>query len=1484
MIEERPAPIVAAQPALALRRVHLRSVGPRAARLDPFDLHHRAADGTTAARVLWSLTNTGGKTTLLRLITSVVVPAARAQMGGANIGEYIDTGDTSHVVLEWEIAGGDRLVVGAAYEWPNRKRPATIAVGDLRRYFYMFRGDRIGIDDLPFATVGRRRTLEEFRNEIRELFGEHPAAQFVSTSSQGEWAKLLDTRTPLDPELFRYQMRMNDDEAGAGALVTKLTTPDAIVRFFIEALNDDESIGDFTTTLGDYARQSSSRADMTVEAAFCDAVVAALEPLAEAQVVRAEARDNAAVAGQKVTELAGELAARIEADSARLVSTEAAHDEAAEQAQRLDAELKRQSDMRAQLLLDDARFDAADARGAFDDAEQAQRTADAVRAAWAAADPVAAWLAERARAAQCEEAYRRAEGELVPLRELTNNAAAQLAARYAALVAEAQQSQAKADAALEKARRARAAAERAGRESALKKHDAARQLDAITAAAEEASRALTALRDAGAATVLETAAVALKRWQAAVAAGEAARVHLEELRAGAAADRNVARELAAAASRDHASATETARTARRRLYEFATELGALADDDDVAFAAGELIAARVDSVRVAGALAAQADGRAGAAERAAAAAEAALADIEAQLARLEATDLLGTGADIEAVKELLVDGGVGAVTGWEWLARNVADPEKRRRRIAARPDVANGVIVSDPARLAQAQEIVTRSGIETRVAVLVAPSNGTTVTGPAPAGFVVEPHRALWDREWAERTRVQMRARRDQLAAAAEEARSNAGRFRRATAALNQLVRRWPVDVAEALPGELTAAEHTLGVATTRLSAADGALTAAEGDLERAHGAVNDAVSAAVDAKLHVERCGAAARLEARAEAAEASRAGTDAALVAAAAALGAAEAALIAADEAVTDSQARIADARAQGQRYRERQEAVGVEPADTVPTGSLDELDACWSQLRSDLTAAEAGSDHAARLREAQQRAASARAVVDGLPAEVAAEAERLVGTFEGSNPQQRTRELQRATDAMRVADVAFADARIRLERADAVAEERKPTDRLVHYALDDDWAVHRRAEVAQRLARLATMTSEHRAALNATQGEVTALAEELARSAAELDRVKLALENLGVEPLPGMRPFAGSALDAQQASRDRLTAQREAVEGAAIAQEWWRDALDKVRAAAQAGTWAGLSSPWKERCIVGDAEEIAAGAAGWARDLAIRSRSLAEDLSELDRHRDLLVFSLEQLCGTQLRLLSDVTRASRLPEGLGGISGHPAFKIDFDKAPPAEARGKLAVRVDDWAAQLATDPKRGGRGDQRFRWIADATRDLVVDRPRAGAFNVAVLKPVIDGTVEYRAPERIEVEFSGGQELTLAVLLYCTLSQVRAQNRHSGARPAGVLLLDNPFGAASNAALIRMQQALAASAGLQLVCATGLSDASVKTGFEGDENCILELRNDRDQRHGLQYLRVADPAVLPVLAAGLAKGRDPDLADGHVEGTRYTIRRER
>lgn len=215
---------------LWLQRIHLRSVGPPAARFDPLDLRFDVP-GQTPERVLLSLTNGGGKTTLIRLVSSVLVPHGNRQVGGANIGEYVASGDTSHIVTEWGTADGDRLLIGAVYEWPNRTQPAGAPISQLRRHFYLFRSSTVTVDDLPFDITDdqgrrRRRTRADFIARVRQL----DPARVVETESQTQWGDALAAGTPIDTELFHHQMRMNDTEAGAGQFVKQFDTDDKLDR------------------------------------------------------------------------------------------------------------------------------------------------------------------------------------------------------------------------------------------------------------------------------------------------------------------------------------------------------------------------------------------------------------------------------------------------------------------------------------------------------------------------------------------------------------------------------------------------------------------------------------------------------------------------------------------------------------------------------------------------------------------------------------------------------------------------------------------------------------------------------------------------------------------------------------------------------------------------------------------------------------------------------------------------------------------------------------------------------------------------------------------------------------------------------------------------------------------------------------------------------------------------------------------------------
>jgi hypothetical protein len=122
--------------------------------------------------------------------------------------------------------------------------------------------------------------------------------------------------------------------------------------------------------------------------------------------------------------------------------------------------------------------------------------------------------------------------------------------------------------------------------------------------------------------------------------------------------------------------------------------------------------------------------------------------------------------------------------------------------------------------------------------------------------------------------------------------------------------------------------------------------------------------------------------------------------------------------------------------------------------------------------------------------------------------------------------------------------------------------------------------------------------------------------------------------------------------------------------------------------------------------------------------------------------------------------------------------------------------------------------------------------------------MLKPDAVLRTERLRVSEIRDVFSGGQQLTAAIVLYCTMAALRANQRGQGRRRhAGVLFLDNPIGRASAGYLLELQFGVAQALGVQLVYTTGLFDAGALGAFP----LIVRLRNDADLRAGRKYLSV-------------------------------------
>ncbi|HST38622.1 MAG TPA: hypothetical protein VLK58_03900, partial [Conexibacter sp.] len=133
---------------------------------------------------------------------------------------------------------------------------------------------------------------------------------------------------------------------------------------------------------------------------------------------------------------------------------------------------------------------------------------------------------------------------------------------------------------------------------------------------------------------------------------------------------------------------------------------------------------------------------------------------------------------------------------------------------------------------------------------------------------------------------------------------------------------------------------------------------------------------------------------------------------------------------------------------------------------------------------------------------------------------------------------------------------------------------------------------------------------------------------------------------------------------------------------------------------------------------------------------------------------------------------------------------------------------------------------------------------------------LKPHPQPDDQYHPIEVVGPEFSGGEELTIKLVLFCAVSAVRTAERAGrarGIRRAGPLLIDNPIGTASRESLVDLQLRLARHLDAQFIPFTGLEGELNVTGRFAT---AVALTNDKDLLGGMRYVKLADGAPAPVL----------------------------
>ncbi|MER6534144.1 hypothetical protein ABT215_10080 [Streptomyces sp900105755] len=1443
------------------------------------------------------LENGGGKSVLLKLIFSVMLPGHRNTLGGASSGvlrKFLLADDCGHVALEWQhTLTGECVVVGKASEWRGRQ-----VSNDPRKFaeaWYSFRpGPGLSLDNLPVAestavrqpvegtsgAQGRRRTMKGFRDAITEAGKAYPHLDVHWEEIHDRWIEHLGD-LGLDPELFRYQREMNADEGEAAGLFAVKKDSD-FTDLLLRAVTDTRDTDGLADLVGGFGNKLGRRAELIAERDFTAGSVDLLGRIVEAAEARSRARDIHAGAERRTRTLARRLSARGAQERMRAADLAQRVTAAAHAVTHSDGARERSALIAAELAYRHASL--ALAAGEKSAAGQKRELADArtLHSAWQAAEAVLRHRAAADRVARVAAAIQEAERDAAPA----------LAARAKAAVALVRALHAAAGSAETLAN------EEEERSAALQEVSDSAYRDS-TSAATEAQRARSEaghLRQRLGEVEQETAEAVRAGWlddsapdadpaRAALAASDAEKTAVaawdtareashragEHAREAAAAESRA--ELTAARAADAATAAERTYDAERRLAEALaaeerlTELLGLTgsrtaiprprheggDDIPTALAPEELD-------RFADELRELLDDAVGSAERQLFDLRTAAADDSRILGALGDGGLLPPGPDVLATVEFLGEHGIPALPGWRYLAQAV-DPADHARVLAARPELVDGVVITDPGTHARAREALTEAALLPRSAVAV--GTAAALLAPAPAAdatpgdvFLVPPNPAMHDEHAADEERQALRARATERDEEIRALAARLGKDRELAARLASWRTGCPAGrlgelAQEARDARVFAAEAEAELAearTARAEAEEAAAEAAQLRDERQEAAQRARRAADALAGLAFrlrERAGWQVRLRELADEATESEARAQSCL----------ERARVA-DEDRRAAQRAADDARRTARTLRaERSEIAGAPddmpeadedaPSSSPPLAALREAYRAASQVYEKVGV---GADLRAEQARAESDESAALAELERLTNKVRTRAEQLLQSPDGSDGPSRQAAAARAEELVQLLETRMSTASEQLGRLRGEAERHAPEDGEAHTELPEELQP-RDAEHAQALLRTATtelaartealaqareahteLLDTHRAAEDAAGGfeEVAAMLRDLLR------------EHTADEEQEEPEPYPGSLEEARQSAAEARRSLRGCAGDLSAAESAVREASDVLVRHANATRFEAVRTPARQQIRELPASALPEHARKWADAFAPRLRVLTDELAQLERNRDSIVDRLRGLVESALATLRSAQRLSRLPEGLGEWSGQEFLRIRFEEPDQATLTERLGEVIDEAtraAVKKNSDLRRDGMS-LLLRGVAAALQ------PRGVA--VEILKPDAVLRAERVPVGQMGDVFSGGQLLTAAIALYCTMAALRSNDRgRDKHRHAGTLFLDNPIGRANATYLLELQRAVSDALGVQLLYTTGLFDTTALAEFP----LVIRLRNDADLRAGLKYISVEE-----------------------------------
>lgn len=1402
-----------------LLRIHFASIGHPDARLAPLTLDFRArsSSGTGADSVLW-LRNGGGKSTILNLFYSLFRPnraeflGATAEGRARHLEDYVKAEDLAFVVTEWDVEPEERLfavaarrrVVGQVLSWKDRQKSQDVS--RLRRRFFTFLvGPDVEFDQLPIEGLGPvpLRNFDAVRGWLDGLRQERPELETFVEDTPRKWTEHLE-KTGLDPELFRYQVRMNAREGSADEAFRFRATED-FISFYLEVAFDTVEADQVSANLEGYREKFERRPALVAEQAFLLDVRGALLPLQEA-LQRAGMAETVLTAEQQAGRSILAAVQLRGTQSAEIANRAKDEQESAQKAAReAENEASKQGRWAGGLDRRAVELDLKEAEAAEQRAEDTLKHAEEELQVGEAAikrDQVAETEAARAAKALALAA---AQQEQEPLRRQVARAGTTVRARLAEVA------QGEKNLAGEAERRAAAAALR--KDDLLKKDRALGEEAGGCAATilqveewlAERTRERDLLLKAGILEIRESAEEGWMRWRKISEEGR-------ERSARHALQRDEARKQATLAREDRQAAHTTfvrldteIRTEERGLKKAVDERDRLlalpqlrdlegeSPDPDAVGVVDRLLqgAERCHQRILLGAVEGAEDDRA--------------------LRALQEKGHLPPSPDVSRALEVLIAAHIPAWAAIPWLLENEANAERRAQLVTSDPALWYGILVPDRATLTKAQAML--ATFAPRMSVVVAPTRLEPSVGEE--RFVIPGHPAHWDSRAGIRLREELdvqRERRDRDRSGLE--RQERG-LRAAAEGLDRWRREWGEGRLARAISDLDQRSAARDRAAMDRAAAELRIKTEEGreQIEERERSAAEAQSRSADQN--------ASKIESFVERferqVEAQRARKDTA----------------------SERRQVLDRLREEVEQERRKEEAEwlqeraaadlhertctthqaerdGVDLHDQEPPGSenLVQARAAWEALRNQWQKIVSED----RLHWEMEQL-DARLVGERAAARDAARGREMgvAAVPIGGGLQHRDAAIPRQKEATQHR----AEARVRLDQAKLASQSatrRREADDLPPGPAPATAAESRiRAERCRKERDEATERGRRESERADRARNTHQEADAEARSCEH--RKKRLTDVIGdaAGAIPAVLPEAIDALlDA------RLSALKEATSRAQATRKEAEILAEALRDVATASTHESHRSRVKER-LHAPAAELSVAAPELALDIETRLEVVRSSLAEIEEDRRLVLSTLEKVAMDGVKMLQAADRASRLPAGLGAWEGEPFLRIRVDvPSGLSERHARMEPLLDRLVA----------------KGQIPAGRDLVL----AGVLELAgkrvdatLLKP--DALLRRERLPVVEMQtFSRGQQLTVAILLYCTLARLRAQSRgHRNRVDGGVLLLDNPVGTCSSVPLLELQRMVAQQMRVQLIYTTGVNDPNAVATFPN----TVRLRNHQRGR---------------------------------------------